>query len=86
VGFASGALGIREAGRRELRTFLDFCCCDGCGWKEFEIDWPTLLKKSPTGSAFADRPLKKRSATISKIIHRERVRGFIVCRRLEVKP
>src|SRR5205809_1325930 len=45
---------------------------EGWGWKAFEIDWPTFLKKSPTGSALAHCPLKRKSATIRNEIQRKR--------------
>ena len=43
------------------------------GWKAFEMDWPTFLKKSPTGSPFALRTLKKSSAATGSETQRERV-------------
>src|SRR4029077_14526038 len=49
----------------------------GCGWKAFETDWPTFLKKSPTGSAVTQRPLKKNSAATGSEIQRERKKRLI---------
>jgi hypothetical protein len=76
VGVGAAAFDPREVDRRGGRVFLG-CCCGGGGWKAFEMDWPTFLKKSPTGSAFAHRPLKKKSATTSKEMQRERIRRLI---------
>jgi len=45
----------------------------GRGWKAFETDWPTFLKKSPTGSAFMLRPLKKNSVATGNKTQRERI-------------
>jgi hypothetical protein len=85
LGLGSAAFDIRDAGRRELRVFLG-CCCGGGGWKAFEMDWPTFLKKSPTGSACAGRSFKKKRATTSKEIQRERIRRLIGLSALTVKP
>jgi hypothetical protein len=71
VGLASATYESREPGRLEVRFFL-VGAGEGRGWNAFEIDWPTFLKKSPTGSALAHRPLKKKSATTSKKIQRIR--------------
>jgi Domain of unknown function (DUF4440) len=38
------------------------------------MDWPTFLKKSPTGSALTQRPLKKNSAATGKQTQREIMR------------
>jgi len=68
-------LEVRELGRREARVVLFFSGDGvGWGWKAFEIEWPTFLKKSPTGSAFTQRPVKKNSATTGNETQRERVR------------
>jgi len=86
LGAVSAAFGSREVGRREARFFFVGWGCGGGGWKAFEIDWPTFLKKSPTGSAFAQCPLKKKSATTSKEIQRERMRRLIKLSAFNVKP
>src|SRR5262245_25916373 len=66
VGDASAGLRFRELGRRD--TCLVFFSAGfgvGRGWKAFETDWPTFLKKSPTGSAFTHGPLTNNSAATS---------------------
>src|SRR6266498_5129492 len=81
LGPASPAFDSWEAGCREARVvFL------GWGWKAFEIDWPTFLKKSPTGSAFAHCPLKKKSAATGKQTRRERMRRFTILSAFNLKP
>src|SRR5437667_10934 len=67
--------GFREPGRREARAaFFSFGLGVGRGWKEFEMDCPTFLKKSPTGSALTQRPLKRNKAAIGKQTQRESMR------------
>src|SRR5213593_4448880 len=64
------AFDSRDVSRPEARFFL-VGPGEGWVWKAFEIDWPTFLKKSPTGSPFAECPLKRKSATMSNEIHRK---------------
>jgi len=47
------------------------------GWKAFETDWLTFLKKSPTGSAFTQRAFKKNSTAAGNEIHRDRIKVLI---------
>jgi hypothetical protein len=75
VGDASAGFRFRELGRRDTRfVFFSAGLGVGRGWKAFETDWPTFLKKSPTASAFTDRALKKNSATTGNEIQRERTK------------
>jgi len=63
VGDAWAGFRFRELGRRDTRfVFFSVGLGVGRGWKAFETDWPTFLKKSPTGSAFTDGPLANNSA------------------------
>jgi len=74
VGDASPGLRFRELGRRDTRfVFFSVGLGVGRGWKAFETDWPTFLKKSPTGSAFTHGPLANNSAATSN----QRQRGGI---------
>jgi len=69
---------FREPGRCEARVaFFSFGLGVGRGWKEFEIDCPTFLKKSPTGSALTQRPLKRNRAATGKQTQRESMRRLI---------
>jgi hypothetical protein len=83
LGLASATFKSREPGRLVVRFFL-VGAGEGRGWNAFEIDWPTFLKKSPTGSAFAHRPLKNKRATRSKKI--QRIRQLIELSAFNVKP
>ena len=75
VGDAPEIFGFREPGRREAcAAFFSFGLGVGRGWKEFEMDCPTFLKKSPTGSALTQRPLKRNKAAIGKQTQRESMR------------
>ena len=78
AGDASVAVKFRELGRRAARfVFFSVGLGVGRGWKAFETDWPTFLKKSPTGSAFTHRALKKNSAATGNEIQRERKKWLI---------
>src|SRR5213593_2144370 len=81
----AAAFDSRDVSRPEACFFL-VGPGEGWGWKAFEIDWPTFLKKSPTGSAFAQRPLNKKSATTGKQIQRELMRRLIRLSAFNVKP
>ena len=74
VGTASAAF---EVASLEGRAVFRVGRGDGRGWKAFEIDWPSFLKKSPVGSAFVRCPLKKKSAATSKEMQRERAKRVI---------
>lgn len=75
VGDASVADKFRELGRRAARfVFFSVGLGVGRGWKAFETDWPTFLKKSPTGSAFTHPALKKNSAAAGNETQRERIK------------
>ena len=81
VGDASAGFMFRELGRREARLFFfseGFGV--GRGWKAFDIDWPTFLKKSPTGSACTHGPLNKNSASAGMKIQREQIKDLIAMR------
>lgn len=79
VGDASAGFKLRELGRRGVRlVFLSAGLGVGRGWKAFETDWPTFLKKSPTGSAFTHRPLNKNSARIDDAIQRDRMKNLMM--------
>jgi hypothetical protein len=57
---------FREVGRRDTRfVFFSAGLGVGRGWKAFETDWPTFLKKSPTGSALTHGTLANNSAATS---------------------
>jgi hypothetical protein len=78
VGDASVAVKFRELGRRAARfVFFSVGFGVGRGWKAFETEWPTFLKKSPTGSAFTHRALKKNSAATGNETQRERIKRLI---------
>jgi hypothetical protein len=78
AGDALLAVKFREPGRRAARfVFFSFGLGVGRGWKAFETDWPTFLKKSPTGSAFTHRPLKKHNAATGSKTQRERKKRLI---------
>ena len=75
---------FRELGRRDTRlVFFSTGLGVGRGWKALETDWPTFLKKSPTGSAFTHGPLTKNSATTGIEIQREPIK-FLVLMALNV--
>src|SRR5215471_8674613 len=80
VGDTSAGFRFRELGRRDTGVVFPAGLGVGRGWKAFETDWPTFLKKSPTGSAFTHRPLNKNSASTGKEIQRERIKDLIVTR------
>ena len=70
---------LRELGRRDTRLlFFSAGLGVGRGWKAFETDWPTFLKKSPTGSAFTHRAFNKNSAITGKAVQREQIKDLIV--------
>lgn len=78
VGDGSAGFRLRELGRRNTRfVFLSAGLGVGRGWKAFETDWPTFLKKSPTGSALAHGPLTKNSAATGNEIQREPTKDLI---------
>jgi hypothetical protein len=86
VGDAATRFDCDEVGRRDTRfVFLSAGLGVGRGWKAFETDWPTFLKKSPTGSAFADRPLNNNSATAGNKIQRKRTKRSTRCSAFNVK-
>jgi hypothetical protein len=73
AGDAAVVVKFCELGRRAARfVFFSVGLGVGRGWKAFETDWPTFLKKSPTGSAFTHRPLKKNSAATGNETQHER--------------
>src|SRR5947207_8167308 len=73
VGDAPTTLDCGEGGRRAARfVFFSVGFGVGRGWKAFETDSPTFLKKSPIGSAFTHRPLNKNSAATGNETQRER--------------
>jgi len=74
VGDTLAGFRFGELGRRDPGLVFSAGLGVGRGWKAFETDWPTFLKKSPTGSAFTDRPLKRNTATTGNEIHRERMK------------
>jgi len=70
---------MRELGRRAARfvVFFSLGFAVGRGWKAFETDWLTFLKKSPTGSALTHRPLKNKSAATGNEIQREQIKRLV---------
>jgi len=69
---------FRAPGRREAcAVFFSFGLGVGRGWKEFEMDCPTFLKKSPTGSALTQCPLTRNSAAAGKQTQRESMTRLI---------
>jgi hypothetical protein len=86
VGDAPTSFDCGELGRRETRfVFFSVGLGVGRGWKAFETDWPTFLKKSPTGSAFTHCALKKNSATTGNETQRERIKRLISFSAFNVK-
>jgi hypothetical protein len=78
---------FREPGRCEARVvFFSFGLGVGRGWKAFETDCPTFLKKSPTGSALTQRPLKRKRAATGKQTQRESMRRLIELSACTFKP
>jgi hypothetical protein len=78
---------LRAPGRREAcAVFFSFGLGVGRGWKAFEMDCPTFLKKSPTGSAMTQRPLKRNSAAAGKQTQRESMRRLIELWACTFKP
>jgi hypothetical protein len=83
VGDASAASEGSEVDRRDgcfVVVFLGWL-----GWKAFEIDLPTLLKKSPTGSAATHCPAKNNSAVTGMQIQRVRRRRVFNLQMFKVK-
>src|SRR5215467_805611 len=74
VGDTSAEFRFRELGRRDTGLVFPPGLGVGRGWKAFETDWPTFLKKSPTGSAFTLRALKKNSAATGNKTQCERIK------------
>jgi hypothetical protein len=86
AGDAAVAVKFRELGRRAARfVFFSFGLGVGRGWKAFETDWPTFLKKSPTGSALTHRPFKNNSAATGSEIQRERIKRIVRLSAFNVK-
>src|SRR6476659_1945546 len=79
AGDAAVAVRFRELGRRAARfvVFFSVGLGVGRGWKAFETDWPTFLKRSPTGSAFTHRPLIKNSTATGSEIQREQLKQLV---------
>ena len=71
--FECGDVGCRDA---LLVVFFLVGLGVGRGWKAFEMEWPTFLKKSPTGSPFTHRALKKNSAATGNKIQREQMKDL----------
>jgi hypothetical protein len=86
VGDTSAGFSFRELGRGDARfVFFSAGLGVGRGWKAFETDWPTFLKKSPTGSASTHRPLNKNSAVSGNEIQRERKKRLLELSAFNVK-
>ena len=85
VGDVSVIFEFRELGREARFGFLVVSVGVGRGSKAFEIDCPTLLKKSLTASAFAHRPLKKNSAATGTNNQRERMTRIVMLSAFNVK-
>lgn len=79
VGDASTRFDCGEVACREARFVVFFFVGLGVGrgWKAFETDWLTFLKKSPTGFALTHRPLNKNSAATGSETQRERIKRLI---------
>jgi len=85
VGDTLAGFRFGELGRRDPGLVFSAGLGVGRGWKAFETDWPTLLKKSPTGSASTHRPLNKNSAVTGNEIQRERIKRLIRSSAFNVK-
>ena len=86
VGDTSAGFRFREVGRRDTRlVFFSAGLGVDRGWKAFETDWPTFLKKSPTGSASTHRAINKNSAVTGNQTQRERVTDLIRSSAFNVK-
>src|SRR5215472_4126815 len=86
VGDAWAGFRFCELGRRGTRfVFFSTGLGVGRGWKAFETDWPTFLKKSPSGSACTHGSLRKTSATTATKIQREQIKRLIRCSAFNVK-
>ena len=79
VGDASTRFDCGEVACREARFVVFFFVGLGVGrgWNAFEMEWPTFLKKSPIGSPFTDRALKRNSAATGSKTQRERIKQVI---------
>ena len=77
VGDSPAEFRFRELGRRDTGLVFPAGLGVGRGWKAFETDWPTFLKKSPSGSACTHGSLRKNSATTGTKIQRERMKRLI---------
>jgi len=87
VGDASTRFDCGEVGCRDAR-FVGFFLVGlgvGRGWKALEMEWPTFLKKSPTGSPFTHGALTKNSAATGNEIQRELIEGLIRSSAFNVK-
>ena len=86
VGDAWAGFRFREPGRCDTRfVFFSTGLGVGRGWKAFETDWPTFLKKSPSGSACTHGSLRKNSAASATKIQRERIKRLIRSSAFNVK-
>src|SRR5262245_9320128 len=86
VGDTSAGFRFRELGRRDIRlVFFSAGLGVGRGWKAFETDWPTFLKKSPTGSASTHRAVNKNSAVTGNETQRERKERLLELSAFNVK-
>src|SRR5215813_12084008 len=85
VGDTSAGFRFREPGRRDTGLVFSAGLGVGRGWKAFETDWPTFLKKSPSGSACTHGSLRKNSAATATKIQRERIKRLIRSSAFNVK-
>src|SRR5215831_7419093 len=77
VGDTSAGFRFPEFGRRDTGLVFSVGLGVGRGWKAFETDWPTFLKKSPTGSAFTHGPLANNSAATGNQSQRRWIKNVI---------
>ena len=85
VGDTLAGFRFGELGRRDPGLVFSAGLGVGRGWKAFETDWPTFLKKSPSGSACTHGSLRKNSATTGTKIQRERIKRLIRSSAFNVK-
>jgi hypothetical protein len=85
VGDTSAGFRFREPGRRDTGLVFSAGLGVGRGWKAFETEWPTFLKKSPTGSACTHGSLRKNSAATGNETQRERIKRLIWSSAFNVK-
>jgi len=87
VGDASAGLMFREPACRGTRfDFFSAGLGVGRGWKVFETDCPTFLKKSPTGSAFTHGTHRKKSMPTGNKTQREQIKDLMRSSAFNVKP